>query len=251
MVGAVSGRQMSQSGSGLQELYTVMSLLAERRSSPKHAFANRRVFCTDNCEIWSLSPFDKDFTTFLQMLDRLIPKEYEAKRRISSLTPNKVSVVLLFKIDDTAILLGSDLEGRGWLEILGSQERPRTNASVFKVPHHGAQNAHQDRVWNEMLDHEPVAVVTPWRRGAQSLPKQSDVRRILSFTPKAFATATEQDSIRRPVRRSGMVGRTIRESGIEIRRLNVTDGLIRLRKKIGAESDWGIEMVRPAIQLGI
>ena len=100
-----------------------------------------------------------------------------------------------------------------------------------------------------MLEHEPVAVVTPWRRGTQSLPKQSDVRRILSFTSKAFTTATEQESTRRPVRRSGMVDRTIRESGIEIRRLNVTDGMIRLRKKIGSKSDWRIELVRPAYQL--
>ena len=250
MVGAVSGRPMSQSGSGLQELYTVMSLLAERRSNPKHALANRRIFYTDNCEIWSLSPFDRDYTTFLRKLDSLIPKESETKRRISSLTPNRVSVVLLFKIDDTAILLGSDLEGRGWLEILDSQERPRAKASVFKVPHHGSQNSHQDRVWNEMLDRSPVAVVTPWRRGSQSLPKPSDVRRVLSYTPKAYATATVEDSVRRSLRRRGMVGRTIRESGIEIRRLNVTAGMIRLRKQIGSESDWGIELVRPGIQLG-
>lgn len=248
-IGALSSRPMSTTGSGLQELYKVMSLLVERNSSPIRAISNRLIYNLDGCEIWALSPFDRDFDTFLRELDRLIPKEYETKRRISTLTPNKVAVVLLVKNNDAAILLGSDLDGRGWWEILENQERPRSKACVFKIPHHGSHNAHEDRVWEEMLDREPIATVTPWRKGGQALPTQRDVRRILSFAKRAYATAATRDLDRKPARRSGMVDKTIRESGIEIRRLDYTNGMVRLRRQIGKQSDWDIELVKPAYRL--
>ena len=251
MVGALSNRPLSESSSGLQELYQVMSLLTERTSSPLRAISNRLIFNQDGCEIWSLSPFDRDFDAFLQELDRLIPKENETKRRIASLTPNKVAIVLLVKFDDTSILLGSDLERQGWLEILEIRERPRFRSSVFKIPHHGSTNANEDRVWTEMLDPEPIAAVTPWRMGGRSLPTTEDVRRVLSYTSRAYATVPPGNLTRRPIRRSGMVDKTIRESGINIRRLRTSNGMVRLRKEIGNQSDWDIELIGSAYQLAV
>ena len=251
MVGALSSRPFSESGSGLQELYQIMSLFLERTSSPLRAISNRLVLNQDGCEIWSLSPFDKDFDSFLLELDRLIPKENETKRRIASLTPNKVAIVLLVKFDDTSILLGSDLERQGWLGILEIRERPQSRSSVFKIPHHGSTNAHEDRVWTEMLDPEPIAAVTPWHKGGRSLPTADDVRRVLSFTSRAYATVAPENLTRRPVRRSGMVDKTIRESGINIRRLSTSSGIVRLRKEICKQSDWDIELIGPAYQLTV
>ena len=48
-----------------------------------------------------------------------------------------------------------------------SRRRPTdidVKASVFKVPHHGSENAQVDRVWCEMLQERPIAVLTPWRK---------------------------------------------------------------------------------------
>ena len=249
-VGAMASHPMSKTGSGMKELYKVFSLLATRSSKPVFAIANRRIFNRDGCEIWSLSPFDKEFGLFLQEIGRLRPQERETKRRTHSLMPNKIAVVLLIKIEDAIILLGSDLEGRSWLEILAAQERPNFKASVFKVPHHGSQNAHEDRVWSEMLHSEPIAALTPWRKGGRSLPTKSDVKRILSFTRKAYATAPFDISSSKPARRRNRtVEKTIREASKRISHVAPSPGMIRLRRSFGSQLDWDIETFEPACRL--
>ena len=249
-VGALANRPMSTGGSGMREFYKVLSLLEERSSVPVRAIANRIIFSQDSCEVWALSPFDKEFDAFLREMGLLLPQEHETKRRILALTPNKVAVALLIKIDDTAILLGSDLEGRGWLEILNAPESPSCKASFFKIPHHGSQNAHEDGVWNEMLHSDPIAALTPWRRGGRELPTAGDVQRILSFTEKAYATASRNDPISKSMRdRSNPVERTIRETGVRIKGTRLSPGMVRLRREFGSQINWNIETFRPACQL--
>ncbi len=250
-VGALANRPMSRGGSGMQELHKVLSLLLERSSEPVFAIANRRIFNWGGCEVWALSPFDKEFDAFLREIGLLLPQERETKRRtLSTLTPNKIAVVLLIKIGNTAVLLGSDLERRGWLEILDASERPSCKASFFKVPHHGSQNAHEDRVWNEMLHSDPIAALTPWRRGGRSLPTESDVKRILSFTRKAYATAQRDISSHKPARnRNRTVVKTIREVSKRINRIVQPPGMIRLRREFGSQTDWNIETFGSACQL--
>ncbi len=250
MMDATASRPMSQVGSGMQEFYKVRSLLEERSSKPVFAIANRRIFSQDDCEIWSLSPLDKEVDSFLQGIDYLRPQVRETKRRTPTLTPNKVAVVLLIKIGNTAILLGSDLEGNGWLEILDASERPSCKASFFKVSHHGSQNAHEDRVWNEMLHSDPIAALTPWRKGGRSLPTESDVKRILSFTRKAYATAPRDISSRRPVRnRNRTVVKTIQEVSKRVSRIARPPGMVRLRREFDSQTNWNIETFGSACQL--
>ena len=249
-VGAMESGPVSAAGSGMKEFYTVLELLDRRSSRPRFALANRRIFNQDCCEIWTLSPSDEEFEAFLQEIRRLLPSERETKRRIPTLTPNRVAVVLLVKIDDTVILLGSDLESHGWLKILESRERPDCKASVFKIPHHGSQNAHKDRVWDEMLYKKPIATLTPWQRGRKKLPTKSDIERILSFTPMAYATASNNVLGRNPVRRrNSVVEKTIKETGTKFWHISKSSGLIRLRKKIGAQNDWDIELLGSACNL--
>ena len=239
-----------QTRSGTQEFHKVLSLLQERSSRPKWAIANRRLFTQDGCEVWALSPFDKDFGGFLQEVGRLLPKKRETKRPIPSLTPNKVAVVLLIQIGETIILLGSDLERQGWLEILDADEWTNRKASVFKIPHHGSKTAHEDRVWNEMLHNEPIAMLTPWRKGKGTLPTKSDMRRIISFTRSAYATVPPKDVVRKSkAGRDNAVKRTIRETDIEISRVSLSRGVIRLRKKSTSQADWGVETFGLACRL--
>lgn len=249
-VGAMGSGPVSAAGSGIEEVHKVFSLLEKRSAQPIFALANRLIFKQESCEIWSLSPSDEEFAAFLQDIGNLMPKERETKRRISALTPNKVAVVLLVKIDDEAILLGSDLESHGWLKILDAHERPNYKASAFKIPHHGSQNAHKDRVWSEMLYNEPVAALTPWKLCGRMLPTKSDVQRILSFTPKAFTTAAHKDLTGKPVRsRHKMVEKTIKETGIRFWRTNLSSGMIRMRRKLGSGNDWDIQMAGTARNL--
>ena len=249
-VGAMESGPVSAAGSGMQEFYKVQSLLAERSSTRVFALANRRIFNQDGCEIWSLSPSDEEFDAFIQEIGYLLPEERKTKRRISALTPNRVAVVLLVKIDDIVILLGADLENPGWLKILNAHERPSCKASVFKIPHHGAQNAHEERVWKEMLHSKPIAALTPWQRGGKRLPTKSDIKRILSFTSRAYTTASHNVFTRKPVRRrSNVVEKTIKETGAKFWHTNLSSGMIRLRRKLGSRNGWDIQMLGSACKL--
>ena len=242
-LGALENRPVTPAGSGMRELYKVFSLLSGRSTTPKFAVSCRLVFARDGCKVWSLSPSDRAYEAFLQQIGSLVPRELEAKRRVPSLTPNEAAVVLLIRVNDTAILLGADLERRGWLEILEVYDQTDGRASVFKIPHHGSQDAHEARVWNEMLNRDPVAGLTPWRRGRGELPRKTDVERILSFTRRAYVTTSREDLAGNPTRRwSNPVERTVRESGARIRSVGISDGMIRLRKKSHSVTDWDVQM---------
>ncbi len=244
---ALEDRDFSGSGSGLRELYHVISQLKHASSRGIFATADRRLFLRGACEIWSLSPSDSSYLKFLQTIGGLLPSEGDSPTRIPSQSPNEVSVVLWVKINDIAVLLGSDLEKRGWAQILQRTTRPPGKASAFKVPHHGSKNAHEPGVWEQMLDADPFAVLTPWHRGNRKLPSQQDAQRILSCTTNAYATANS--STRRAMKRGNMIKRTIRESGIKLRKLAMAPGIVRIRHPLESQTNWKVETFGAACHL--
>ena len=249
LVGALARRPLSAVGSGVDEMYRVFSHLGEKGAQPTLALANRRIFVHGGCEIWSLSPDDAVFIDFLKSLDDCSPREGQTKIRLPSLSPHTVAVALWIRVDDVVVLLGSDLEKRGWVSILQQTARPTGAASAFKVPHHGSANADEPGVWERMLEPDPVAVLTPWHRGGHVLPSPRDVQRILSYTETAYATANAVSAPPSRARRDRMVERTIRESGVDLRRLSVSPGAIRLRRPIGSQARWEVEQFGPACHL--
>ena len=101
-----------------------------------------------------------------------------------------------------------------------------------------------------MLKPDPVAVLTPWHRGGHVLPSSQDVQRILAHTETAYATVNAVSVLPSRARRDGMVERTIRESGVQLRRFSVSPGAIRLRRPIGSQARWEVEQLGPACHLG-
>ena len=246
MVGALEHRGLSSTGSGVRELYRVFTSL---EATTTFAIASRIIYAEGACQVWSLSPNDKEFVSFLSELSSLIPGQGETRRRISSLTPNRISVVLWINIGDVVLLLGSDMEKPGWVDILHSTTRPRGKASVFKVPHHGSGNADDPRVWQNMLETGPWAVVAPWRLGGRVLPNRRDVRRILSFTANAYSTVPSSQLTSSPTRRHRMVDKTIRESGIQLRSMPMSQDAVRLRRAAGNQTQWRVELLGSACAL--
>ena len=249
VVRALENRPLSVAGSGLKEIHGVLSQLLQVKSQPTLAIANRLIYRQGVCEIWSLSPNDANFLDFLRTISGLLPKEGESKRRIRSISPNDVAVILWIKVGDVAVLLGSDLEKRGWVEILQSATRPAGQASAFKVPHHGSENAHEPDVWKRMLEPDPFSVLTPWRMGSRILPSKRDAQRILSYTTNAYISASNRTSVSTPENRINMVERTIRDSGVKLQRLSMSPGGIRLRRKISSPTQWNIEKFGSACHL--
>ena len=91
------------------------------------------------------------------------------------------------------ILLGADLlagpHGCGWGAIVESFI-PEEKATLFKIPHHGAPNAHFDQVWTDLLEERPTALLAPYRAGVTRRPNPADIERICALTSDAYITAS-------------------------------------------------------------
>ena len=248
-VRALENRHHSSTGSGVREMYRVFSELRERAGAATFAQANRRIFSSGPCEVWSLSPDDAAYQTFIQSVGTLVSGEGQSKNRVLEGASNSLSVVLWIGLGDIVALLGADLEKPGWVEILQSRERPIGKASVFKIPHHGSRNAHTPNVWQRMLDPEPLAVLTPWRRGKGALPTKEGVAQILSHTNRAYASAGHESPGPRARKRISAVERTIQGSGVSLRYLPMPDGAVRLRRSINGEKKWRVKTFGEACHL--
>ena len=248
-IDALEGRHLSVNGSGVREIYSVLNQLSSKASKPTFTLANRRIYNHNKCEIWSLSPNDSAVHNFWKSISAMFLNEGQVKNRIQSISPNDTAVVLWVETGDIRVLLGSDLEKHGWTGILQSSAKPSGKASIFKVPHHGSENAHEPDVWKQMLDTEPFAVLTPWRRGRSILPNQQGVQRILLETQNAYITSKHTSLNRSPVRRSPAISRTIREAGISLREQVMSSGAIRLRRPINSQMPWGVERFGSACNL--
>ena len=229
------------------EMHAVFSHLDSTGKKPTHAISNRVVFQRQTCRIWSLAPGDDVFLRFIGSIKETIPGRGHNKGRIRSLAPNETAVALWVDAEDFALLLGADLDRRSWETVVSDSERPAGRASVFKVPHHGSQDADEPAVWKRMLEIDPVAILTPWRRGGHSRPAPSDVKRILTATRNAYVTSDGSLSPRTHYS-NRMVDRTLRQSGSQFRPLTPHAGAVRLRRPLGLAGNgqskhWGTPAV--------
>ena len=248
-VNALENRHLTVTGSGAREIYKVFEHLKTKKSKPLLALTNRRIFTQGDCEIWSLSPDDKEFVRFLQSIGSLFPSKGQSKSRIPDQSPNQVSVVLWVALSEFAVLLGADLEKRGWVDILRSNARPNGKASVFKVPHHGSSDSDEPNVWKTILEPKPISVLTPWARGRGCLPRLEDVQRILSNSREAYITAPKKYTTQKPIRRPKLVETTIKESGVKLQQITKSDGAIRLRRLLNPSANWTVELFGSARHL--
>jgi len=245
VVHGLAGKSGFRMSSGAREIRAVLSHLAERRTQPVWAAASRRVFQSDGRAVWALSPGDETLGRFLLSVGSLISTQEISPRRVSPPSPNELSVVLWVECMGAVALLGADVERVGWMAIVGEQTRPGGRASAFKVPHHGSVTAHVPEVWDRMLEPEPVAVLTPWRRGDKALPTPDDVTRILSRTTKAYTCADpgwsaenqDQLAVRLP---TGM--------SVRLRSKRGPTGLVRLRRNASDQS-WRVDLFGAARRL--
>lgn len=248
LVGRSEKNHFSGSGSGLREFYRVFSYLYEKRRSPKYAIANRKILVSNQCEVWSLSPDDSYFQKFLSSISNMFLQKGEDKLRLSNITPNEISVVFWITCGKIKILLGADLEKKGWTIILSNSTRPTGKASLFKVPHHGSKNAYEPMMWQQMLIEKPYSVVAPWSLGGNVLPSQQDATRILKQTPRAWITKNQPLKPTSPAHKKKALERTLREGGTRMYPLTKTS-FVRLRRPIDSSSDWNAETFGAACHL--
>lgn len=252
---------------GVDEFGRVFQILDERKkrgvqlNPPTYAVTDRILYTDQirlaplavDVRVSALSPSDASILKADVAFAQLLPRENLPKRRLVSPTPNHASVVLWVEVGQHKILLGADLEKTadpkaGWSVILDEAKVISGKASVFKIPHHGSENAHEDRVWSEILHPNPWAVVTPYRGGKKPLPSSTDVKRIANLTNQACTTApARQQKIRWSDR---VVREFVKEVAREIHSVYSGWGHVRFRQKIADPiPNWQVELFGDAYPL--
>lgn len=197
-------RAEAQAASGLREMRRTFDILEGRAGyrPVRWAISDRPLFTRTTAPravVTALSPSDAEYRNALQRFG-LLEGEVDQGGRVSARGPNHTAVVLLVEVGNHSALLGADLEETseretGWTAILASSNRPQVKSRTFKVPHHGSENAHQPRVWEEMLD-DPIAMLTPFRRGRVRLPTRAGLREIAARASAVFVSSDPERDLK-------------------------------------------------------
>jgi beta-lactamase superfamily II metal-dependent hydrolase len=254
------GALKTPAGSGVREMYELLHHLSKTARQPYYASPNRLIFRSaavselagGPCEIWSLSPSDRQLEMFWSEISHHMPEIGHTVRRAVSKSPNHLAIALWLTVGKQSVLLGSDLQETrdpetGWSVIVQSPERPAGSAAVFKIPHHGSENGHSDEVWEQMIGKDAHALLTPFTNGNVCLPTTADVKRVSNRAGAAYITANSQ--VRPRVERSPLVARAIRTSGVTLKLAEPNMGHIRLRKRYGGKYRWYIALMRGAYRI--
>lgn len=150
--------------------------------------------------IWALSPSASDRIDTAKQLRLILPGD--SRYRPAGLPEpqdNHTSIVLHVSVGSMSILLGADRqtlkgETRGWNSVkICHRERALDKASLYKVAHHGSPNGDDDLIWTDLLDKQPVAFLTPFRRGLLGgRPRPADIKQLCERTSEAYSTSVSQ-----------------------------------------------------------
>lgn len=235
---------------GTSEIFNVFRLLKERGRRRDIIAPNVMLHQNPHSAVFALSPSAARFDDFLAALAKKMPSVKEPQRRARKLTPNHLAVAMWLPLACDGVLLGADVEEarvHGWSLILEEQTCIHALASVFKIPHHGSENAHHQRVWEELCDAKVLGVLAPYVLAATQLPKRSDVERIMALTEQAYATASL--GARAPRRYPPPVEKEFKDHRIRLRAAQPPTGHVRLRRIEGGSEPWRVELRSSAVPL--
>ncbi len=255
-------RNVTEMHSGVDEMSKIFDSLESRNNfhgksnPPMFAVTDRllyknNVFLGDHpqpipIKVSSLSPSDAAILKSKLALGNLLPSLNDQARRICAPSRNQTSVVLWIEVGVHNILLGADVQNEtnlhmGWNAILNNKTTVPRTGEVFKIPHHGSINAHEPRVWSELLYPDPYALLTPFRRGNINLPTEDGIKCIKQNTENAFITSLTK--LQKHKWEDRVVKDIIQGRTKEIHNVHSGWGQIRLRKKILEKStSWQVNL---------
>lgn len=260
VVAAFNQRSGVTAGSGVSELAEIYAHLAQSGKHPCKALPNRLLLSVSGaeldhglpCEVWSLSPSDKQMDLSIAAIGNLLPTAKMTKYRMPDQSPNHLSVVTWIRLGNLAILMGADLEepgdpDLGWSAIVENSNRPAGRAMIFKIPHHGSITGHHPRVWSELLDESPITMLTPWNRGG-GLPTIADVERIAGLSGTSLSTSTFLGG--RIRKRSAVVEKQIKLTVGKLRPAQPKTGHLRIQNAGSNKIDlWSVDLINDACDL--
>jgi len=238
-------------GKGLSELRRIIKLGRQ----PTLVGENKILFehnQSPRCQVLALSPSDASVITCISELSGIPRTRF--RTRMPDMQGNHASVVLSIEVEGKRLLLGGDLQVRadrrfGWLAVVDNHRgfgRPKHH--VYKIPHHGSENADHAEIWAHLLEPEPHAVVAPFVGGKTKLPTNADCDRISRATRNAFLTAPATGGKFEHPNRS--VLKTMREATRALEVVHARFGQVRLRGLLNAAPQaWSVDLFVDAVHL--
>lgn len=238
--------------SGLREFRGVLKVLMASNRIPKLALEN--VVLPLHCHgqqlatVRALSPANAVVIEGHLAMKDILDTVTRHRLKLPRVDKNRYSIVLHVEMGGTATLLGGDLleepsATTGWKAAVETGRALRKGKAV-KVPHHGSITGHSDAMWTELLEPNSVALLAPWKLGGDSLPVQSDLERILRFSPEVYITSIPQN---RPTKLSSSVQDIIKRlpGVVSVRNPFTARGAIRIswNKERGA---WEVVLLGEA-----
>tara|TARA_R110002110_G_scaffold414951_1_gene647102 strand:- start:382632 stop:383744 length:1113 start_codon:yes stop_codon:yes gene_type:complete len=223
----------------IKEFKQIINFLKEtNRPDRLHVVSSGKLILDKNLsfrvKIVSLSPSDAAVVQAITTIGNKIPKP-KTKRRSNAIpqSPNLNAIALHLSFGNISLLLGSDLENSsnihtGWEAIFTQklyQNLSLDKSIIFKVSHHGSSTSHNEKVWTDLLDADPISITTTYTRS--SLPTPSDISRISSRSSKFFITRDPQK--KKKLSRESMIEKELKVIGIEKYAINDAIGHIQIR----------------------
>lgn len=213
-----------------------LSIVNQRKIPVKTILQDRVLYSRSDegvdIRVTALSPSDaviSDFGTEISELMRsYVPC---SNRKIIVRSPNEKCVVLQVSVNEYTAILGGDLETstdnkRGWLCILDNCNCISKNkASLYKIPHHGSENAYEKRVWDEMFDHDLlVGQLSPFINGKVCLPTKDMLDIFIKNVNHLYITSF--DILNKPKKRDNSLQKAIRAFNPTLKEIPFRKGII-------------------------
>jgi hypothetical protein len=243
--------------SGVREFARILEVLRERKGAglmnvgPAFVLENTIVKRSAHCSITALSPSSAAIERAMSAIASMLPEQRRPHLRVSAPSKNEGSIALWLSGPAGRALLAADVEreaadDRGWGAVLALSPAATGQAGLVKVSHHGSETGHDERIWDELLEVEPQAFLTPWSRGARSLPTAEDRERIAALSPEAVQVGRTAS---KPKRYDSAVERVLKEVTKSRQAAIGRVGHARARCRPSDDGGWKVEQIAEAFLL--
>ncbi len=247
---AFGGGNMPSLTKGSKELYGAARAAKEKTFSHQRSIIwQHKTLHTKGVTVVAFSP-TKDATNYsmARLASYLPPVNHPIQHAPPELAPNMEAIVLCIDFVEDSILLGSDLEHHGsygWEGIVFDDWcRSYPKASAYKVAHHGSITGEHPGIWSELVQQQPLTVLTPFIYGSNNLPKDTDIQRIKGNSAEFYMSSngTKKPQIPTDVlKQMALLGKNIAP-------VNTGFGVVRSRKQFGTKS-WNVELFGQAAKM--
>lgn len=203
--------------------------IARQRNTPIIQALQDRLLIRDanNTEVSSLSPSDETLRVFETEISTLFGESL-TNVKIMEDSPNDRCIVLLIKAGNKCILLGADLEQKGWRVLLDTSTQIQgCKYQVIKIPHHGSENGYCEDLWRDFADKHVTGQMSCFNGCSPNLPRTEMISRYNSVTEHLYLTSAPDanTSIKR-ITHEKSLEKAIKEINPTIKALPFTFGII-------------------------